>query len=147
MRNIAEVSPKIFLEFITDNINKLEWLFEVWDSFMWWKWNYTNLLWSLEILSWNSEYTVNVVELLFQLDEIYDSEVPNNHVNRPFWTLQEIFILWRNNTTLDIDNRIKLLKNNSKKYEQRVFNLLISLFNIEKLYEDTWDNVISTFVN
>lgn len=153
MENLAEASPEIFLKFINKNIENLDWIFEQWHMMMWWSWRYTNLLWSLERVSWNWDYINDVIYILFELDKKFDKNIPDNHSNRPFWTLSEIFIWWQNNTILTIDERIKLLEKVSNKYEQRVFDLLINIFNktissqIAKPNYQDWDNYMKPITN
>ena len=130
IENLAESSPKIFLNFIEKNIDKLDWVFEQWwDMFFWWSWSYVNLLWALERISWNEEYISDVVSIFFELDKKYNDNIRKNQVNRAMSTLLEIFILWMNNTILSIEDRIKILKRESLHHESRVFILLIKLLN------------------
>ena len=127
--NIAEASPKIFLKFINDNINKLEWIFEQTGWIMWGSGSYINLLWALERLSWNEDYVGDVINILFKLANRYDWNIADNYSNRPLWTLEEIFIPWLNNTILDVEHRVLILKKESIEHELMVFNLLINIFN------------------
>ncbi len=127
IQNIAESSPNIFLGYIDANIDNLWWIFEQWDILMWWDGAFTQLLWSLEKLSWSPEYVTRVVQILFKLAEKYDANIRDNYANRPIWTLSEIFLPWLNNTFLDIDKRLELL--NSIPNKDVLFLLLIKLFN------------------
>lgn len=127
IQNIAEANPAIFLNYIDTNIDNLWWIFEQWDILMWGDGVFIHLLWSLEKLSWSTEYITRVVHILFKLTEKYESNIRNNYSNRPSWTLSEIFLPWINNTFLDIDKRIELL--NSIPNKDILFSLLIKLFN------------------
>ncbi len=129
IENIAEACPSIFLYFIDNNIDDLQWVFEWWDLVMWGWWSYCQLLWALERLSWNKEYIYKVIDILCKLVQRYDSQIADNNVNRPLWTLKEIFVLWKNNTILSVGERLKVLEKLSNKYEKLVFDLLVKLFN------------------
>lgn len=129
IENIAESTPKVFLDFIEDNIDKLSGVFEQTDSFLSWGWAYPHLLWALERLSWNQDLIRQVTNILIKLTNKYDSTIRENHSNRPMWTLSEIYILWRNNTSLKIEDRIEILKSESDKYPDIIFQLITKLLN------------------
>ncbi|MFA5917768.1 MAG: hypothetical protein WC850_06050 [Candidatus Gracilibacteria bacterium] len=129
IENIAESTPKVFLDFIEDNIDKLSGVFEQTDSFLSGGGAYPHLLWALERLSWNQDLIRQVTNILIKLTNKYDSTIRENHSNRPMGTLSEIYILWRNNTSLKIEDRIEILKSESDKYPDIIFQLITKLLN------------------
>jgi len=127
MRDLAEASPNQFMDYIEKNINTLEPLFERWDMIMWWGWASPNLLWALEIISWNTDYTSRVASILFQLHELYFELIPENYGNSPMGSLQEIFVWWIDNCNLDMDQRVEIFKSQATKYPQTVFDIVMNL--------------------
>lgn len=82
----AETSPEYYINIIKDtlkdNKENIECLFR--------SSNYTHILWSLELLSWDMGLFNDVVDILIELNKI---NYENRLYNSPFNTLKELFIL------------------------------------------------------
>ncbi len=69
---------------------------------------HSNLLWSLELVSWNSQYLPRVSSSLARLSEI---DPGGTYSNRPFESLKNIFLGWINNTRATHLERLQIIKN------------------------------------
>lgn len=85
---------------------------------------HVNLLWALETVSWNPDYFERVVRILFRLLESFDGMIPSNHANRPKGSLVELFLPWQRNSSVEIDERLRILKSMSIEFPESVFVLI-----------------------
>ncbi|MFC4387840.1 hypothetical protein ACFOZ1_08450 [Gracilibacillus marinus] len=68
---------------------------------------HSGLLWGIELISWNKQYTSRASLCLARLTEI---DPGGKWSNRPFNSLVEIFLGWLNNTTTTHQERVEILK-------------------------------------
>lgn len=67
---------------------------------------HSGLLWALECLSWNLNYTSRIVRILAKLSRL---DPGGSYSNRPFNTLKEIFQGWLPQTKAPISERVKII--------------------------------------
>lgn len=86
---------------------------------------HSDLLWALELISWNKNYLVRVSKCLAHLSEI---DPGGKHANRPFNSLVNIYLGWINNTSANHDERLKILRNTLISQHPKVsWRLMIAL--------------------
>ena len=127
---MAEASPKAFLQFIENDLQHgspiMNEIFIIRsDQYGLTGTNiyYTELLGSLECIAWKEEYLPQVTRILLHL-----CSYPNdsNWVNRPSYSLENIYRYVLPCTFASLDKRIKILKSLQKRYPQAVHNLCFS---------------------
>ena len=124
---LAEASPKSFLQHLESSMQGSEPpispLFVEGDEFG--GHLYANLLWALEIVSWNPNYLSLVVRALARLSEI---DPGGKHINHQFNSLKEIFLGGTNNTRATHDERLQIIDASLVRYHPDIaWRLLISL--------------------
>lgn len=86
---------------------------------------HSNLLWAIEIVSWDLNYLPRVTRALARLSEINPG---GRYINRPFNSLKEIFLGWANNTRATYEDRLQIIDANLVRFHPDVgWRLLISL--------------------
>lgn len=111
---------------------------------------YCNILWGLEKAIHKKEYARDVIETLFLLCEIKNTNY-KNMANKPFNTLKSIFLGWDNLTCLTLEEKEYLLELNIKGHYDIAKKLLQSLFPtngctwsyMQKPEYDTYDQIKS----
>ena len=110
--SLAEASLNSFLSALEKSLDdiettKLEELFlDDGDAYMG-ECNYCNLLWSLEQVSWNNDYLVQVVLILMKLSQL---EIKSNRINQPFNSVKDIFLGWVPYSSATHQERIQILE-------------------------------------
>jgi hypothetical protein len=107
---LAEAAPEVFLEAMAAALEGEEppllKLFVDHGG----SWNtsspHPHLLWALETLAWSSQHFARAVLLLATLAA---REPGGTLVNRPIGSLQQIFLGWQPQTTVDLDRRLEVL--------------------------------------
>lgn len=67
-----------------------------------------NILWALELISWDKQYLAKVSMCLARLSEI---DPGGNSGNKPFNSLVDIYLGWINNSSATHQERLKIIKN------------------------------------
>ncbi len=125
---LCEVSPSIYLKFV-ENL-PIEMIDEIFKpvkknySISNWGINYTELLWSLEMLAWDESFLKRVTQLLLKYSK-YENK--SNYVNRPENSLDHIYRYYLPQTYVSFENRIAILKSLSSQYRNEVFSLCTSI--------------------
>ena len=123
LTTLAEASPDSFLNFVENLPNEL--LDEIFKprkgSFLSeWEINYTELLWSLEMLAWDENYLNRVTRLLLRLSK-YKNE--SNYGNRPINSLFNIFRFYQPQTYVSFEDRMAVICSLSLNNKEVVFDL------------------------
>lgn len=123
LTTLAEASPDSFLNFVESLPNEM--LDEIFKprkgSFLSeWEINYTELLWSLEMLAWDENYLNRVTQLLLRFSD-YKNE--SNYGNRPINSLYNIFRFYLSQTYASFVDRMVVLKALSPKNKNASFIL------------------------
>ena len=125
---LCEVSPSIYLKFV-ENL-PIEMIDEIFKpvkksySISNWEVNYTELLWSLEMLAWDESFLIRVTQLLLKYSK-YENK--SNYINRPENSLDHIYRYYLPQTYVSFENRIAILKSLSSQYRNEVFSLCTSI--------------------
>ena len=149
---IAEAAPKEFLVAVENTSTgknlPLLGLFEAEGDGVFGGCYHSNLLWALELISWNKRYLSEVSLCLARLAEI---DPGGRYSNRPFNSLVDIYIGWINNTSATHEERIRIIdKVLIPKYPDIAWRLMISLLinktqttsGIQKPYYREWSKDI-----
>nr|WP_145403098.1 hypothetical protein [Paenibacillus xylanexedens] len=122
---LAEAAPTIFLEAIEKDLKTenptITGLFK--ESFMIGA-SQANLLWALEIISWNLEYLSRTVRVLAKLDVL---DPGGNYTNRPINSLREIFLGWSPQTNASLSIRLQVIDTLIRLEKETAWKLLILL--------------------
>lgn len=109
---ISEAAPDMYLDAVEDasmgNDSPLQGLFQTEESGTFGRCYHSGLLWGLELLSWDKNYTARVCSCLARLSEI---DPGGKWANRPMNSLINIFLGWINNTVLTHKERVDVIKN------------------------------------
>lgn len=121
---LAEASPEVFLEFLEKTEN------DIYDVIFTpqktnvgvtnWNIYYTEILFSLEMLAWDEDYTYRATSLLLRFSS-YKNE--SNYANKPANSLAEIFRFQWPQTFAKFDNRIEILKALSVSFKSQICEL------------------------
>ncbi len=110
MRLIAEAAPEEFLDAVENASSGdspiILGLFQAEGDDMFSACYHSNLLWALELTSWDKKYLGRVSLCLARLSEI---DPGGKWCNRPFNSLVEIFVGWINNTSATLEERIHII--------------------------------------
>ncbi|MBM7558204.1 hypothetical protein [Halanaerobacter jeridensis] len=128
LTSLAEAAPESFLESIEKSIYKDEYcikeIFSKENGFLG-GCPHANLLWALEMVSWDLDYLAQVVKILAELSQV---DPGGSYTNRPFNSLQKIFLGWTNNTNASYSDLIKIIDAHLIKfYPDVAWKLLISI--------------------
>lgn len=108
MSSLAEASPDIFLTKLEEDLKKakpeIAGLFT--QEGMFGGSPHANLLWALEIISWDEKYFSRVIQILASLCRI---KIDDRVGNRPFESLRAIFKPWSPQTSLKPSEQIQVL--------------------------------------
>lgn len=85
---------------------------------------YTGLLWAVELLAWDRAYLLPASLILAALDEMLPNVISGNN---PARSLQEIFMPWFPQTTVSVDERLKVLQKLIQSRPEAGWRLLLSL--------------------
>ncbi|MET4691231.1 hypothetical protein [Sinorhizobium fredii] len=84
----------------------------------------TGLLWALELLAWHPVYFSRVSGIVFDLQRF---EIKDNWSNSPASTAQSLFRAWLPATSVDVAERMRVLRNLSKRFRSPAISVCISL--------------------
>ncbi len=125
---LAEASPDAFLTALEKDLAKespaVVNLFEPDSSPIFGSNLHTGLLFALEILAWDRNSLPRASRLLARLDEVAP---PTKLGNSPMRTLTQIFIPWYPQTTVPVEDRVKILQSIAKKHPKAGWRLLLEL--------------------
>lgn len=88
--------------------------------------NYTEVLRSLNMLSWEPELLLPVSQILLELSSIQNNL---NTTNKPIDSLQMTYTIWYPQTYATLEQRLEILTSLSKKYPNPIFQLCKALVN------------------
>ncbi len=122
----AEAAPEIFLECVetglqSENPSIMELFVEEGDMGAC---LHSGLLWALEGISWNKEHFPRTVRIFAKLARL---DPGGRYSNRPFNSLQEIFLGWKPQTKVSLQERIRVLSNLMQNEPEICWKLLLSL--------------------
>ncbi len=127
---IAEASPKSYIEFIrTDLKNEVSIIRNLFaprgiTGFLGPHEHYTQILFSLQAVLWDSNWLLPVSCILADLCSIKND---SNLYNKPINALYEAFAIWRPQTYTTTDQRLQILATIAKKYPKQAFDLCCKL--------------------
>lgn len=127
---IAEASPKSYIEFIqTDLKNEASIIRDLFTprgitGFLGPHEHYTQILFSLQAVLWDSNWLLPVSCILADLSSIKND---SNLYNKPINALYEAFAIWRPQTYATTDQRLQILTTIAKKYPKQAFDLCCKL--------------------
>lgn len=129
MRLIAEAAPEEFLDAVESasvgDSPTILGLFQAEGDGMFGGCYHSNLLWALELTSWEKKYLVRVSLCLARLSEI---DPGGKWSNRPFNSLVDIYLGWINNTSTTHEERINIIKKLLiPKYPKIAWKLMLKL--------------------
>lgn len=99
--------------------------------------NYTEILRSLNMLSWETDLLLPVSQILLELSSIENNL---NTTDKPLNSLQTTYTVWYPQTYASIEQRLEALTTLSKKYPEQIFKLCKSL--VDRL---EWGTSCSTY--
>jgi hypothetical protein len=112
LQTISEAVPAEFLSALEESMNgsdpDIKGLFLAEGSGVFGGCPHSHLLWSLELVSWNTQYLARVSTCLARLSEI---DPGGTYSNRPFESLKNIFLGWINNTRATHRERLQIIEN------------------------------------
>lgn len=130
---IAEASPRCYVDYIQNDLAKndsiVRRLFvpksDTIDIFGPGE-NYTEVLRSLNMLSWEPELLLPVSRILMELSSVENNL---NTTDKPINSLQMTYTVWYPQTYATLEQRLEILTGLSKKYPDQIFKLCKSLLN------------------
>lgn len=130
---IAEASPRCYVDYIQNDLAKndsiVRRLFvpksDTIDIFGPGE-NYTEVLRTLNMLSWEPELLLPVSRILMELSSIENNL---NTTDKPINSLQMAYTVWYPQTYATLEQRLEILTGLSKKYPNQIFKLCKSLLN------------------
>ncbi|WP_420961493.1 hypothetical protein [Brucella sp. IR073] len=84
----------------------------------------TDLLWALELLAWHPIYFSRAAGIVFDLQRF---EIKDNWSNSPISTARSLFRVWLPATSLDVPERMRVLRNLSGQFRSASMDVCISL--------------------
>ncbi len=133
IKEICEAAPDIFLnrlEYEIDNPTGMIELFKTnFDGMLSSSNYYINILWALEQLLLQKQYVYRAINLLWKLNE---KAVEYKMNNSPKSTLEDIFCAWINTSVISVDDKVDLITNAIKKYDNS-WDIVYSLLPDKKL--------------
>ncbi len=125
---LAEASPDAFLTALENDLEKetpaVVSLFDPGSSPTFGPNFHTGLLFALEVLAWDRSSLSRVAQLLARLDEVAP---PTKLGNNPMRTLTQIFMPWYPQTTVPVEDRVKILQSVLRKHPKTGWRLLLEL--------------------
>jgi hypothetical protein len=132
MSSFAEASPDIFLAKIEEDLEKEK--TEIYGLFtqegIFGGFPHSNLLWALEIISWNIKYFSRVIQILASLCRI---KIDDRVGNQPFESLLAIFKIWKPQTSLKPSEQMQILEHVYLTEPTTVWRLLLEM--LPKVYD------------
>ena len=129
LRELAEAAPEVFLECVEESLAMndppLITLFKEDEGGLFGRSYHAELLWALEILAWSKEYLGKVTELLARLMSL---DPGGTLANRPASSLRQIYLLWRPQTNVCLDDRLKVLGRLRKRAPNEAWRILLDLY-------------------
>lgn len=111
LQSIAEAAPGEFLgaleKSMQGDLPPIAQLFEAEGNGIFSGCPHADLLWSIELISWNTEYLARTALCLARLSEI---DLGGMWSNRPFGSLVDIFLGWINNTRATHEQRLQIIE-------------------------------------
>ena len=128
---IAEAAPRCYVDYIKNDLTKhdsiVKRLFvpksDTIDIFGSGE-NYTEVLRSLTMLSWETDLLLPISQIFMELSSI---ENKLNTTGKPINSLQMIYTIWYPQTYATVEQRLEILTSLSKKYPQSTFKLCKAL--------------------
>jgi len=109
---LTEAAPSVFLDALekvsTGDDPVILGLFNAEEDGLFGGCYHSDLLWSLEQVSWNKQYLSRVSQCLARLSEL---DPGGQYGNRPFNSLVDMYLGWINNTSATHDERISIIDN------------------------------------
>lgn len=129
LQSIAEAAPDEFLTALENSMcgtdPTIRGLFTAEGNGIFGGCPHSNLLWSLELVSWDTQYLARVSTCLARLSEI---DPGGTYTNRPFNSLINIFLGWINQTHATHQQRLQIIENVLlKQFADITWDLMISL--------------------
>ncbi|MEA5536604.1 hypothetical protein [Crocosphaera sp. XPORK-15E] len=129
LRLLAEAAPDVFLNAVESALEGenpiLLGLFTAEGDGVFGGSYHSDLLWALELISWNKDYLVKVSQCLARLSEI---DPGGTYAKRPFKSLVDIYLGWINNTSATHDERLTILRKILiREYPKVSWDLMIAL--------------------
>ena len=129
LRELAEAAPDVFLECVEDSLVKNDppiiALFKEDEGGLFGRSYHAELLWALETLAWSGERLGKVTELLAALMSL---DPGGSLANRPARSLRQIYLLWHPQTTVRLDDRLKVLGRLRKRAPNEAWRLFLDLY-------------------
>lgn len=128
---LAEAAPEAFLQAIEDALNprapSLAVLFEE-DGGPFGAEHISNLLWALEMLSWDPAYLGHAATTLARLAQLDPGG--GRYANRPRNSLRQIFLLWSPQTHATLEQRLRVLDSlaQPRNYPDVAWRLMLDVF-------------------
>lgn len=111
LQSIAEAAPEEFLKALEKSLQGegplIAQLFEIEGNEVFGGCPHADLLWSIELVSWNPEYLARTALCLARLSEI---DPGGRWSNRPINSLVDIFLGWINNTQANKKQRLEIIE-------------------------------------
>lgn len=144
MQLIAEAAPRCYVDYIKNDLTKddsiIRRLFtpksDTVNIFSPGE-NYTEVLRSLNMLSWEPELLLPVSQIFLELSSIENNL---NTTDKPINSLQMIYTVWYPQTYATLEQRLEILTSLSKKYPKQTFKLCKAL--VDRL---EWSTSCSTY--
>lgn len=130
LRQIAEASPQCYIAYLQQDLKKedsiIKQLFRPNTNKTFWepRENYTEILWSLQMLLWEPEFLLPIGKILMELS----LDIPDS-ANKPVDSLQTACTVWAPQTYADTGQRLQVLTTLAKTYPSEVFTLCKRLVN------------------
>ena len=129
LQSVAEASPDEFLRALERAISgdepPIAGLFLAEGDGLFGGCPHSDLLWSLELISWDTRHLAKVSTCLARLSEI---DPGGTYSNRPFNSLVDIFLGWINNTCATHQQRLQIIENVLvSQYPNIAWKLMVSL--------------------
>jgi transcriptional regulator with XRE-family HTH domain len=129
LRELAEASPREFLDALDDSLSKNDppvlVLFKEREDGLFGRAYHSDLLWALEMLAWSPDYLARVTSILLRLAEI---DPKGRWANRPSNSLRQIYVLWHPQTYVKQDDRLQLLDTLRTTHPRALWDLLLDLY-------------------
>lgn len=126
---LAQASPDIFLkkleEILDDTSDVVKKLFPREYSNLYGENFMCSLLWSLEVLAWDSKYLIRICNILGQLT-LLDSNL-GNWSNKPLNSLVEIMLPWIKNLNTTLQNKRVIIKTLRRQNPEVAWKVLLAL--------------------
>ncbi len=123
---LAEASPDCFLDFmerLPDEILDVVFKPRKTENFYGWDISYTEVLFALEMLAWDTEYLNRVTALLLRFSQ-YEND--SNWANKPENSLNHIFNFLLPQTHVSFKDRMTILSRYSKDYGEEVYKICMN---------------------